>query len=339
MSSRSAADSASQVAGRARIEPAPSAMRSRFRAMGTEMFLIAPEGVPGFDRAIARVRAMFDRAEQRFSRFRSDSELSEVNRRAGEWTPVSKEFAELLGLALDGARRSGGLFDPTMLRALVAAGYDRDFSTLGSVTVHETHTDVAPVPRDVPGRWQEVRLQDERVFLPEGIGLDFGGIAKGWVADLGARSCDDWPWVVVDAGGDLRIGGSPPDGGLDIATEDPRAPGAEVVRLKLSSGALATSAITRRAWGPRLHHVIDPRTGRPAITRVLQATAWADTCAEAEVRATWALLAGPAVLEDLPAILFLESGEVRLNLDVRADGRPLEGGTNASPAVPASRIR
>jgi thiamine biosynthesis lipoprotein len=90
--------------------------------------------------------------------------------------------------------------------------------------------------------------------------------------------------------------------------------GCEVVRLKLSVGALATSAVTRRTWGPGLHHVIDPRTGRPAITRVLQATAWAATCAEAEVRATWALLAGPAILERLPAILFQENGPALTNL-------------------------
>ena len=146
------------------------------------------------------------------------------------------------------------------------------------------------------------------MFLPEGVALDFGGIAKGWAADRASEAVESLPWAVVDAGGDLRIGGSTPDGGLDIAVEDPISPGSEVVRLKLTFGALATSSVTRRSWGPRLHHIIDPRTGRPAITRVLQATAWAETCAEAEVRATWALLAGPT-------ILFLDGGEVLLNLD------------------------
>ncbi len=296
--------------GAARIEEAPGVRRAAFRAMGTEMFLIAPEAARGFDQAFVRVRETFERLEQRFSRFRSDSELSEVNRRSGAWTSVSEPFAELLALALDGARRRGGLFDPTILPALVTAGYDRDFWALG---------DAHPQPRPVDGpaqtgRWEDVRLEDGRVLLPEGAALDFGGIGKGWAADRAVELVDGLPWAVVDAGGDLRIGGSPPEGGLDIATEDPVAPGSEVVRLKLSFGALATSSVTRRVWGPRLHHVIDPRTGRPAITRVLQATAWGETCAEAEVRATWALLAGPAILDALPAILFLEGGEVRLNL-------------------------
>lgn len=310
-SSRSAMGSGTRAPSpTARIERAPDAVRAPFRAMGTEMFLIGPQESRGFDGAFARVRSTFERAERRFSRFLDGSELSDVNRAAGGWTPVSEEFAELLALSLDGARRSGGLFDPTLLSALVAAGYDRDFSELGSVVRPATTVEAAT------GRWDEVGLEDGRVFLPDGVALDFGGIAKGWAADRAAvLAADDLPWAVVDAGGDLRLAGLTPEGGLDIATEDPVAVGSEVVRLNLSFGALATSSITRRAWGPRLHHVIDPRTGRPAITRVLQATAWGETGVEAEVRATWALLAGPSVLERLPAILFMERGEVRMNLE------------------------
>ncbi len=287
-----------------------------FHAMGTEMFLIGPRDAHGFDDAFARVRAGFERSERRFSRFLADSELSEVNRNAGASTSVSEEFAELLALALDGARRSGGLFDPTMLPALLAAGYDRDFSELAP------SAPTASSNRAWTRRWNEVELEGRRVLLPQGVELDFGGIAKGWAADRAVAEASELPWVVIDAGGDLRVGGSPPEGGLDIATEDPLVPGSEVVRLRLAFGALATSSITRRAWGPRLHHIIDPRTGRPAFTRVLQATAWGETCAEAEVRATWALLAGPSILNELPAIIFLDDGEVRMNLTHPTPGAP-----------------
>ena len=284
--------------------------------------MIGPD-VPGRLDALARVRRTFEELEQRFSRFRPDSELSDVNRRAGRWTVVSDEFARLLACALDGARRSGGLFDPTVLAALVAAGYDRDFNEVtprvgpGGFSTPSVDTPGRPI-----GRWSEVRLVNNRLLLPEGVALDFGAVGKGWAADRASESIQGLPWAVVDAGGDLRIVGSPPDGGLDIAVEDPVAIGAEVVRLKLSHGALATSSVTRRSWGPRLHHIIDPRTGRPAITRVLQATAWGETCADAEIRATWALLAGPGILNQLPAILFLESGEALLNLEGLPQARP-----------------
>ena len=113
-----------------RLDRASGSIRRSFRAMGTEIFLIGPEGARGIDDAFARVRTTFELLEQRFSRFRPGSELSTVNRRAGEWVVVSDGFARLLTLALDGARRSGGLFDPTLLSALVEAGYDRDFAQL-----------------------------------------------------------------------------------------------------------------------------------------------------------------------------------------------------------------
>jgi FAD:protein FMN transferase len=286
-----------------------------FRAMGTEMFLIGPEGARAFDRTFAGVRAIFEREERRFSRFRPDSELSDVGRRAGTWTSVSAGFANLLALALDGAERSGGLFDPTILPALILAGYDRDFGELGRGSDRAARLRTVPArPETQTGRWREVRLRDHRVFLPRGVALDLGGIAKGWTADRALEGVDAWPWAVIDAGGDLRIAGAPPAGSLDVSVEDPIVPGTEAMRLKLSFGALATSSVTRRTWGPRLHHIIDPRTGMPAITRVLQATAWAETCAEAEVRATWALLAGPSVLDEFPAVVFLEGGEVRSNV-------------------------
>src|SRR5207249_3706023 len=165
------------------------------------------------------------------------------------------------------ASRTGGLFDPTVLPALVAAGYDRDFREVRSAA-HGTRSPV-PLPSGPAGRWAEVELRGRLLRVPTGAALDFGGIGKGWAADVASQHTIGLPWAVVDAGGDLRLGGTPPDGGLDVAVEDPEAPGVEVLRLKLDTGALATSSITHRRWGPSLHHIVDPRTGRPAVTRVL----------------------------------------------------------------------
>jgi thiamine biosynthesis lipoprotein len=122
------------------------------------------------------------------------------------------------------------------------------------------------------------------------------------------------PWALVDAGGDLRLIGTPPRPGVQIAVEDPDDPRDEVLRLSMDRGAVATSSVTRRAWGPGLHHLIDPRTGAPADTGVVQATVWAKTCARAEVGSKWALLAGPEILDRLPAVLVHADGTVRTNL-------------------------
>ena len=285
-----------------------------FRAMGTNVTIIAgTDADPGtWADAVRIAELVFAREERRFSRFRGESELPRVNGRAGRWTRVSSGFAALAGFALTAARRSGGLFDPTVLPAMIAAGYDRDFD---DVIAGARGALNPPVPC---GRWREVLLDGDVLYLPDGVGLDFGGIAKGWTVDLAAEaavSAAGLPWAVVNAGGDLRIAGAPPRPGIQVAVEDPEDRDRELWRLKLLAGALATSSTTARSWGPGSHHLIDPRTGEPAANGVLQATVWAETCAEAEVRSKWALLEGPPALEHTSAVLVTEDGRILMNLE------------------------
>jgi thiamine biosynthesis lipoprotein len=143
----------------------------------------------------------------------------------------------------------------------------------------------------LPGAWRSVGTVGGCVVRPRGVRLDSGGLAKGLVADEIAallHECDDW---AIDCGGDLRVGGR-----LarlrTIEVRDPVAADGVVHRLTLRRGAVATSGTTRRRWNGG-HHLIDPRTGLPADTGVVQATALAPTGLEAEVRAKAALLAGP----------------------------------------------
>jgi thiamine biosynthesis lipoprotein len=289
------------------VDEAMSVRRHTFRAMGTTVGVVTSSLAEptAFVEAIRGVGSAFQAYEDRFSRFLQASELSKVNARSGSWTKVSEEFSSMLSAALDGARRTDGLFDPTVLPALVAAGYDRDLDDVlaGARDVLRT---VEPC-----GRWADIERDGNMIRLPRDVALDFGGIAKGWTVDVAVELASELlPWVLVEAGGDLRVGGEVPAGGVDIAVEDPHDPRAEVLRLRLLTGALATSSVTRRAWGLNLHHLIDPRTERPAMTGVVQATSWAPTCREAELRSTWALLAGRPVLDRIPATLVLDDGTV-----------------------------
>jgi thiamine biosynthesis lipoprotein len=278
--------------------------------MGTDVALLGPDGDPVFETAAQAVRTVFERQEQRFSRFRGNSELTMVNAAAGDWTEVSIEFASVVELALVAWHETAGRFDPTVLDALVAAGYDRDFDEI----LAGARGALRP-PRPC-GRAGEVRLDGRRLRLPAGVGLDLGGIAKGWTVDIAAEAAAacGLEWALVNAGGDLRIVGTTPAGGLDIAIEDPEASDAEAGRVVLDTGALATSSVTRRAWGDGLHHLIDPFTGMPAAGPVLQATVWAPTCAEAEVRAKEALLQGEAFLDRGAGVLILSDGRILTNL-------------------------
>ena len=288
-------------------------VRHAFRAMGTQILVLVDgsEDAARLAGAVDRVRDTFERLERRCSRFRADSELTRVNRRAGRPTRVSPELAELVSHALAAARRTEGRFDPAVLDAVVGAGYDRDFDEVLA------GARVALRPPRPCGRWREVRLEGDRLELPEGVGLDLGGLAKGWTVDRAAEAAlaAGLRWVLVNAGGDLRLLGEAPPEGIPVGVEDSEDPSAEVLRLHLTAGALATSSITRRAWGPGLHHLIDPRTGAPAASGVLQATVWAPTCAEAEVAAKDALLRGETALGDVPGVLVLADGRVLTNLD------------------------
>ena len=260
--------------------------RTALRSMGTDVELVGPAH-PRFDAAAAVVESTFRAEDQRFSRFRAGNELSHVNRHAGAPTRISPTFALVTRLALEAAERTGGAFDPSLLDAIVAAGYDRDFDEVlaGART--------ALRPGRPGGRWRDIRLERSTIELPPGVGLDLGGLVKGWTADVAAAAAVDAGirWALVNAGGDLRIAGEAPE--LEIAVEDPEDAAASIGTLRLSHGAVATSSVTKRAWGKGLHHLIDPATGSPSRGDVLQATVWAPTCAEAEVLATVAGLVGP----------------------------------------------
>ena len=281
---------------------------SAFRAMGTDVRCIAPPS-PASRRAVRDVRAIFEREERRFSRFRGDSELTRVNATAGSWIDVSAPFADVVAFALSAWRRTRGRFDPTLLGAMIAAGYDRDFDEV-LAGARDALRPVAPA-----GRAGEIELDGRRLRLPKGIGLDLGGIVKGWTVDraVDAALSAGLPWILVEAGGDLRLEGAPPAEGLEIAVEDPLAPDNEIGRVTITDGALATSCVTKRAWGPYLHHVIDPSTGTPLVGPLLQATVWAPTCVEAEVRSKDALLCGAEYLRRAPALLVLRQGPVLTN--------------------------
>jgi len=303
--------------------------RHSFATMGTVVTLVAAHKVDErrFRSAAAKVEHVFRREDRRFSRFRPDSELSRVNAAAGRWVQVSRPFAVLTERSLRAAEETDGLFDPTVLPALAAAGYDRDWAEV-EARGDEEDEELAAIRREFTalmikhstacGAWREIELDGRNLRIPEGAALDFGGIAKGWTVDRAAGKLPNLRWAIVNAGGDLRVVGTPPRA-LDVGIEDPHDANVEALRLGLSAGALATTSVTVRAWGQGNHHVIDPRTSLPAMTDVVQATVWGETCADAEVWSKAALLGGPEILARVSASLVLSSGEVVTNLPAADD--------------------
>lgn len=286
-----------------------------YRAMGTELVVLAPTSAPA---AGPTVRDLFADWEQRFSRFRPDSELTRVNGAAGRTVQVSPLFAEVTRVALAAAAATDGLFDPTLEHRLVALGYDRTFAELpGDRPTGPTEVGATA---GSTGAWRLVELDAAAgtVRLPTGVGLDFGGLAKGMAVDaaLAALVASGADSVAVDAGGDLAVHGRPPGAEAWSIVLD-EVPGRPVIGL--AAGALASSSIGRRRWranGTERHHLLDPRTGRPAASGIRAVTVAAPDCRRAEVACKAALLLGvaaaPAFLErhGLAGLLVADTGEV-----------------------------
>jgi thiamine biosynthesis lipoprotein len=236
---------------------------------------------------------------ERFSRFRPGSELSRLNADARAEVPVSPTMARLVAAVVAAAEQSGGLVDGTLLREIESAGYTGDRGApLPPALVLRLAPARRPAGPNPAARWREIALVADatRVRRPPGLALDSGGLAKGLFADLLAEELAPHASFAVNCAGDLRVGGATGEP-RTVHVESPFG-GAPLHTYALAGAGVATSGIARRSWlGADLrpaHHLLDPATGAPAFTGVVQATAVAPTALEAELRAKAALLAGPA---------------------------------------------
>lgn len=273
-------------------------------AMGTAVHLAAIDLESALLETV--LAGIVDR-ERRWTRFSGDSEIAAINRSEGMPCVVSHDTAELIAAAVDGWRRTGGRFDPTVHDAMVAAGYDRTFAD-------------GPGPggpsEATPGLDDaQVDPATGVVTMPAGTRLDLGGIGKGFAADLATAEllAAGASQAAVSIGGDVRAIGSP-ETGWPIRSDL----GEEPVAW-LADGGFCLSTTAKRRWsvdGADRHHIIDPATGLPSTGGIRDAAVAAGDATTAEIHATAAIVAGwPAALDQLVAggldgFVILDSGEV-----------------------------
>jgi FAD:protein FMN transferase len=259
--------------------------------------------VVGGDPALAETaRERVAQLESRWSRFRPDSEVSELTRRAGRPIPVSADTALLAERAVEAWRLTGGSVDATVLGAVVRAGYDQSFERIGDrPSAPRSALSVGGCP-DIA----VLRLDDGSysVCIPDGVGFDPGGLGKGLAADLVVTEllARGAVGACVNLGGDLRLVGVSPTGAAwTVAVERPDGVGT-LARLGLRAGAVATSSTQRRRWrigGQARHHLVDPFTGEPSTTDLVQATVVSADAWYAEALAKAVLLRGAERAFDL----------------------------------------
>lgn len=232
------------------------------------------------------------------SRFRDDSELARVNAHAGEWVETGQLFLSALTAALCAAHATDGIVDPALGAHLRNAGYDRTFKLVrarGSWTIEPLAAD-----RDL---WREIEvdMDKRRVRIPAGCELDFGATAKALAADRAATAIarKTGCGALVSLGGDVAAAGEAPTAGWSIRIADDHsmpldAPGP---CISIGGGGLATSSTTVRRWRTddgEAHHLLDPRTGLPAITPWQTVSVAAASCVDANTASTAAIVLGDA---------------------------------------------
>jgi len=332
---RAGADTRATAGGRAETDASTKAAafaRAEWEALGTSVVLLVDD-----PDVLATARAIVERElraiDRACSRFRPDSDLERANAGAGRFVGVDPLLIEAIEIALRAAVLTDGDVDPTVGNALILAGYDRDWTLLerarsagGSdgkledVVVRPTIT-----ARVTPG-WRAIELDRERsaIRVPTGVRLDLGATAKAWVADRAAAAVHEATGAgsLIGLGGDIATAGAASEEGWRIYVTDDhrRVPGEQGQTISIRAGGIATSSTTARRWrheGRTQHHIIDPASGAPVAPRWRTVSVAAETCLDANIASTGALIradTAPAWLEQmgLPARLVGNDGAVCL---------------------------
>lgn len=234
------------------------------------------------------------RLEALLTRFR-DSSLTRLNA-AGRLSDPPAELVAALSWAVEAVHLTSGLITPLVGRSLEWHGYRESWSE--GVAWRAPEGEPPPVPS-----LDELRVTPHEIVLPPGAAIDLGGTAKSWaverVAEQLRRRTSANADLVIDAGGDVLIRSAMPTQ-VDILGA------AEEWHIDLPPGewAVATSSVARRAWSGA-HHLIDPRTARPAQGRWAQATVVGASLKLAELATKLLLLGAP-----VPPTLLVEQAWV-----------------------------
>ena len=301
-----------------------------FTAMNTS-FLLA--GLSDTDSE--SVKKLIVQAEQAFSRFREDSEVSIINRNKGHWVQVSPLAYRLLEDVWQAYQHTTGIFNPFLRSTLEQLGYNQSFELLPqNFPSDKVEQSRYSIPSVITGKectpYLEFDEKKSSVRLGSGAELDLGGIAKGWIAQYAAEQCivRGTGHGLIDAGGDIVLWGKEPQQevwGVEVA--HPLQADGVIADLWLEGlTAMATSNIIKRSWsgpsGKRAHHIIDPRTGQPAESDLVQATVLTRDVTLSEQYAKGLLVLGseegiPWLADHCPAAAYIA---------LRTDGTIVTGG-------------
>jgi thiamine biosynthesis lipoprotein len=294
--------------------------RSRsFRAMASDITVWNESATARPEDAVEKVAEVFAQVEQECTRFNADSDLMRANAAGESWCTVGRYCFEAIAEAAQAHVRTGGMFDPRILRSLIALGYDRTLAFGSGVT--DVKAVSGPRPQPWRARWEPGLDRERGAVLIGPDPIDLGGIGKGLAVRWAARRVAlEYPVFYIEAGGDgYFAGGGPAGAGWQVGVEDPEGGAAPLAVLTLADEACATSSTRVRSWtvaGRSVHHLIDPRTGEPGRGGLRSVSVVHPDPATAEVWSKVLFLHGrsgigeAAAAEDLAAVWVDEQGEL-----------------------------
>ena len=263
----------------------------RFKAMASPCELLIDhashrEATELLERAAAEAL----RIEHKFSRYRADGIVSQINTSSGRTIEVDNETAQLLDYAAECWNISEGLFDITTGILRRVWKFDGGNQLPSSAEIAELLSRIG---------WDKVGWAKPLITLPAGMEIDLGGIGKEYAVDRTASliRTHTQESFVVNYGGDLYISGPRSNGEFwTIGVDDPEATGqGSIGAVQVARGGVATSGDARRYLlkdGIRYSHILNPKTGWPIVAAPRAVTVIAETCVEAGTLSTFAMLQG-----------------------------------------------
>ncbi|GAC68254.1 FAD:protein FMN transferase [Gordonia soli] len=252
-------------------------------ALGTHWEITSSTGLD--PSATAAIRAELDRIDITWSRFRSDSVVAEIARRAGHH-PIPVTDQPLIDWYRTLYEVTGGAVTPTIGQTLVDAGYDAAYSLTSATTV-----------RAAPGWDSVIAGHTGALDIVEPVLLDVGAAGKGFAVDrIATLLADHSGDLIVDGSGDMWISDRVEP--VRVALEHPVDPTSAIGVVALPGGAICASAGNRRAWAD-WHHIVDARSASPAR----------------EVLATWAIAPSAMIADGIAtALFFVDAPTLRTRL-------------------------
>lgn len=265
--------------------------------LGTDIVITINDTSAVSDALFVEIWSIIKQFENRFSRFKTTSEITKVNNTPSEFVQVSTEFIALVKSAVTYSNSTDGVYNPLVLGNVQRAGYKGSWP---NVEQHDERLDFSDRAQIRPA--SSIIIHGTSVQIPSGSALDFGGIGKGFLLDKIADFLDTKHvkhyWVSL--GGDIVVNGhditdKPWLIGIGSATDTD----AVINSLQNTGGkrmAIATSGITKRK-GSDWHHLINPATGLPASTDILSATVSHPSATAADVLAKCIVILGSSKSE------------------------------------------